>query len=225
MTTTEDTVIKLLSKLPGECAWIDYKVQVYSKEKMSDAIKDSIAMLNSNEAFGKDKYLIFGVAEVEPHKYHPVGIKSSFPDDAHFQNLFDKIVPRPTIETSVVEINKLSFGYFFISKENNDRVYEVALDYGNGATAIVKQGQSFIRVGSTTRHISPQEREDILAYKLSKGLGPPNKSLLALQAIDTIEQHKYTCREDNGTITFQSDNNNGRYNLGHSDRLFTVVFM
>ena len=43
----ENEIYEILSSLPSECSYIDYKQIPYQKQKRQDFVKDVIAMLNS----------------------------------------------------------------------------------------------------------------------------------------------------------------------------------
>src|SRR5699024_1269503 len=102
---------------------IDYKVQEYNLQSDDkwEMIKDIIAMLNSEEAFGKNKYIILGVAEKE---FYVKGLKQEMRDDNEYQHLFTYINPRPHVETGNMLIKNKEVGYIFIDKNNNKRQYK-----------------------------------------------------------------------------------------------------
>ena len=50
MRYVDDFIVEILSRLPSECAYLDYKEIPYLKDYYHDLIKDVIAMLNSEEA-------------------------------------------------------------------------------------------------------------------------------------------------------------------------------
>ena len=49
---------KILTLRPSECAYLDYKEVPYMTSKKLDFIKDVIAMLNTEEAYAKDKVIV-----------------------------------------------------------------------------------------------------------------------------------------------------------------------
>ncbi len=59
----DDKVIEILQKLPSEGPCIDYKVIPYKKNQNHAFLQDVIAMLNSEQAVGKDKFIIIGVTD------------------------------------------------------------------------------------------------------------------------------------------------------------------
>ena len=48
----DDYIIEILSKLPSECAYLDYKLFPYVKDHYQDLMKDVIAMLNPRKESG-----------------------------------------------------------------------------------------------------------------------------------------------------------------------------
>ena len=119
----DDYIIEILSRLPSECAYLDYKLIPYVKDHYQDLIKDVIAMLNSEEGIGHKKAIIFGVSDEIPR--HLEGIdsflnnaKEKF-DDATYQNIFDRIMPRPHITVGTVTYQGKAFGYVFMDADMN----------------------------------------------------------------------------------------------------------
>lgn len=181
----EKEVINIIKNLPNvnEKAVIDFKIIPYTKDKMADFISDTIAMLNSIEAYRKDKYIIFGV--VDSTKY-PKGIElEEMQDDSHYQNLIDKITPRPIVETGTVKVNGLYYGYVYISKVNVNRVYEVYEDYSSNASKVVK-GQSYIRKGSKTYFLSNFDRDYINFQETYIEIDVRSKAISRLLSVNYI---------------------------------------
>ncbi|SEA85794.1 Putative DNA-binding domain-containing protein [Eubacterium aggregans] len=178
--STEMTVMNIIDSLPNvnEKSTIDFKIAPYPKNKMADFISDVIAMLNSIEGYRKDKYIIIGI--VDETKYAKGISIFDMPDDSHFQNLLDKIAPRPIVETGTVQVDSQTYGYIYIPKDNKERVYEVSENYGQGTAKEVKVGQSFIRMGSKTSVISNENRSYI---KFQKTYIEPNIKNKALSRI------------------------------------------
>lgn len=158
MITVDEKVINIIKKLPNENAGLDYKVLPYKKEKMADFIIDVIAMLNSDESYGSDKFIIFGITD---NKFKKGIIEELWYDDNHFQNLVDKINPRPEILTGNITYEKLIYGFVYISCNNKDRVYEVKFNYIS-EKSFVSEGQAFIRKGSKNYTINSDEREQAI---------------------------------------------------------------
>ena len=161
MEFVEDQIRTILSERYSECAYLDYKVIPHNKDH--EFIKDIIAMLNSEEAAGKDKYIIIGV---DNQTLFQRGINlSEWRDDNEWQNLIDKISPRPIVQTGVTDYDGKTFGYFFIPKDNIDWVYEVqktvsSVEHGvENRKNTVFEGQAFTRVGSRTELLYDIGRE------------------------------------------------------------------
>ena len=51
-------LIKIVEELPPESSCLDYKVLPYENDNISELIKDICAFLNSEEAYGKNKFII-----------------------------------------------------------------------------------------------------------------------------------------------------------------------
>ena len=172
MEFVEEKVKEILIKNPSECSYLDYKIVPYTPSKKHDFVKDVIAMLNSEEAIGKDKFIVFGV---EDKTRYQKGIDIELcPDDNIFQNWANSIVPRPQIQSGILEFNEKLFGYIYISKENIDRVYEVAktvigdADIKNLEKAGVYKGQAYFRQGSCNGIMMQEQRLRILQQKVQK---------------------------------------------------------
>ncbi len=183
MRFVEDQVREILSKFPSECAYLDYKIITYAKSKEHEFIRDIIAMLNSEEAIKKDKFIIIGVDEKERFLR---GIDlDSWRDDNEWQNLIDKISPRPHVQSGVAKYEGRDFGYFYISKDNTDWVYEVKSTVIGDRTARVSEkngvfaGQAFTRVGS---------RNDILYSDVREKLRIKKEQILTLEQIQSVKE-------------------------------------
>lgn len=82
------------------------------------------------------------------------------PDDNEFQNLTDKIRPRPEIQTGKIEFEGLYYGYIRISNANDERVYEVNSTYPQ-KTHYINEGQAFIRRGSVMYIMNQKDRKKV----------------------------------------------------------------
>lgn len=160
----EDDLNRILTDLPSENAMIDYKQIPYQlKCSGADFIKDVIAMLNSEEGYGYDKYIVIGV---EDRDHNFIGLKTEMSDDADYQNLVDKMYPRPEVQTGVFKFDGLDFGYIRISKNNEERVYEVNESYvpkneSSKKKDCVCKGLAFIRRGSKNYVMTQADRRRI----------------------------------------------------------------
>lgn len=164
---TEEKVKKVLENDESECAYLDYKIIPYNKDKRGDYVKDVIAMLNSEEALNDDKFIIFGVTD---QKYKR-GISSADEiDDNLFQNWTDAINPRPTIRAGTVKFDNKTFGYIYIDKSNTKRYYEVKKDMLDKNKNGVREGQSFHRKGSKNYRLTHEDRNKFTIEKLKGDL-------------------------------------------------------
>ena len=123
-------LIKIVEELPPESACLDYKILPYENSNISELIKDLCAFLNSEEAYGKDKFIIIGISD----KNDLCGLTTiPMQDDRFYQQAADYIFPRPSIETGTfkhrIKGKEYEFGYIYISKDNLDRIYEISKDY------------------------------------------------------------------------------------------------
>lgn len=165
MWIVEDEVREILNKLPSEGSFIDYKSIPYQKNKKHDFIKDVVAMLNSPENTGKNRYILFGVTDDKKL----IGIDPSDQlDDATYQNWADKIIPRPNIYTGTLNYENLIYGYVCILDINEYAIYEVKESVsGNenlssiGKNAVL-QGQAFLRRGSKNYVMMQLDREQLM---------------------------------------------------------------
>lgn len=213
---TENKVKNIISSRMNENSWIDYKISDYTnneKGKM-EQLKDVIAMLNSKESFGKDKFIIFGVVD---RTLYPKGIDSNMRDDNEFQNVFDLIKPRPIIETGRVENDRKIFGYIHIGSQNIQRPYTVKSE------DIYPEGTSFIRVGSTNRGLPDVDRQEFIVEQILNR----KESSKVIQKIELNNQMKlndYTAKNFIGEKIINPSLNNGQFVIGTNEYLFNIKF-
>ncbi len=117
---------KILNELPTENSWLDYKAKVYEEFEMPGLINDLCAFLNSEQSYGKNKYIICGIGNNKSR----IGIDSKeMLDDHYFQDAAKHIYPIPKIETGVFKHvfdgKDFYYGYILICKDNEDRIYEI----------------------------------------------------------------------------------------------------
>ena len=178
MDKVENKIKEILADPINECTWLDYKVKWYKNK--AELLKDIVAMLNSDEAYGKDKFLIIGVNDQK----QLVGLQQNdIPDDNEIQSLLKKINPIPTVSSGTVIYNGKTFGFLLISKDNYERIYEINdnvydASYVNRNSDKMDErkfescvrniinkgkfkGQSFIRTGSTNNLITDEQRKHI----------------------------------------------------------------
>lgn len=170
----KNKLYQILSELPDENSWLDYKAIPYQKNKRADFIKDLCGFLNSIDSYGKDKFIIIGIRDKTKETF---GIKEKpMQDDEYYQQLADIIEPRPSIETGTINFKiknvEIPFGYIFISKDNTNRVYSISETYPeakNGQKnlddeeikSVVYASTAYIRKGSCNRILSEYDRREI----------------------------------------------------------------
>lgn len=174
----DDKIKELLDKLPSETSNIDYKICPYQPNQKPNFLKDVIAMLNSEAAVGKEKFLIIGVSD--DHKL--IGIKpEQWKDDNEWQNLIDNIKPRPDVNTGTVDYNGKIYGYIYIPATNDEWVYEASKTIVTRENDPVKEsniiakGQAFTRVGSKNEILSEKGRRHLLTKKVQRHYIPLSK--------------------------------------------------
>lgn len=214
----EKEVKQIIEEKLNENPTIDYKVEEYnlSTENKWEVLKDIIAMLNSEEAVSKNKYIILGIADQE---YYIKGLNKNMRDDNEYQNLFDNINPRPHIETGTVSIDNKKIGYIFISKNNRERPYTISC-----SNEKYSEGTSFIRRGSVNQYLDDITRERMI---LEKNIGNPEghslyRDINQKNALKSLL--KYTDNGLMGEAEFNPSNNNGIFLISESNYEFKLKF-
>lgn len=152
---------KILNELPTENSWLDYKAKAYDKTELAGLINDLCAFLNSEQSYGKNKYIICGIGNDKSR----LGINpDEMLDDHFFQDAAKHIYPIPKIETGIFKHvyndSEYNYGYILICKDNDDRIYEIyneQIKKGDGELYTIKEIYeknafapiAWIRVGST----------------------------------------------------------------------------
>lgn len=213
------TIEEIIDNQANEGPTLDYKVQEDISGKRKDEIlKDTLAMLNSIEALTEDKYIIFGVND----KKMLIGLKSEFRDDNEYQNIFNAINPRPSIETGTIIIEDKSIGYIHIKKGNEEWPYEIAKDTGKHLC-----GTSFTRIGSTTIPLTQQHREKLaekrkIIQEISSN-GSYHPIYRGIEFQNSIKNTiDYTNRMNQGSAQMNPSLNNGRYTIGEGQNEFVL---
>ena len=169
------------AELINENSVIDYKVEPYSKDKDCELFKDVLAMANSCDRPGEDRWIIFGV---ENRTRRPIGVDAADPnllDDSAFQQKLQKIEPHLVIELVEVPAEKVldtnaenkKFVAFYIPSSNVGEVYELSSPVKNkvpnsrGELTRYEAGTSFIRIGSSTNPLREKDRIRIRSLKES----------------------------------------------------------
>ena len=123
-------LMRIIDELPSENSCLDYKAFPYENSNIHELIKDLCAFLNSEDAYGKNKFIVIGIDDNK----NILGLTTTImQDDKFYQQAADYIFPRPSIETGTfkhkVRNLEYEFGYIYISKDNLDRIYEISKDY------------------------------------------------------------------------------------------------
>lgn len=214
----ENKIKSIIEDEVNEKSKLDYKVQEYnlqSKDKW-EVIKDVIAMLNSEEAFGENKFIILGVAEKE---FHVKGLEQNMRDDNEYQNLFEFINPRPQVETGQVSIQGKIIGYIYIDKANNERPYTISRDNER-----YHQGISFIRKGSKNDSLDDVSREKMILEKRIKQSNFHEVYQKILEQNAIMSEVIYKNKNDAGNVQIDPSNNNGEFVIGEGIYEFKIKF-
>lgn len=152
---TNDEIIKFLESSHPECEYLDYKRKGYKKEQRGNFIKDVISMLNTYNAYDRNRFIIIGVDD----NGTLFGLsENEMKDDNEYQNWIDKIYPVPIINTGHITYNDMIFEVICINKENDGQVYEVARGFTDPPAY---EGQSFFRQGSRNTILIESEKKKI----------------------------------------------------------------
>lgn len=178
-----EALIKILQSAEtiSENSVIDYKVGPYPKDQDCELFKDVLAMANSCDRPGEDRWIIFGV---ENRTHELVGVDVDNPnllDDAAYQQKLQKIEPHLVIELVEVPAEKVldtnaenkKFVALYIPSSNVGEIYELSSPVKNktpnskNEITRYEAGTSFIRVGSSTNPLREKDRIRIRSLKES----------------------------------------------------------
>lgn len=192
------------SSTVSECSVLEYKLYPHDMAYRCEFIKDILGLLNSYERPSEDRFLIYGIENKHRKALgYPFGDAL---DDANYQELFNKISPRPHIEFHEVDASRFievetgekQFACFYIPSENFGHVYELNAPLEdrvprNNKRSRLEMGASFVRVGSSTRPMVQADRDFINANRkqesfeiikdLPNAFDPNGLSIFALAAI------------------------------------------
>lgn len=216
----EDKVRELLEKEINEKPTLDYKVMDYdlSSDKKFEVVKDVIAMLNSEEAYDKDKFIFLGITDRST--FYIKGLEKEMRDDNEYQQIFNYINPRPNIEAGKIDIEDKIIGYIFISKSNKERPYAIAKK-----NAKYSQGASFIRKGSMNVPLDDQIREKLILAKYDKNPSLYNPLYKDIMTRNEVKNKlNYTDENTSGKVQIDPSNNNGLYTIGSGLFEFKLKF-
>lgn len=217
----EKKVKDILDNKLNEKPSLDYKFKEYdlnSEKDKFELIKDVIAMLNTEEAFIEDKYILMGV--VEKPEVYAKGLDEQMKDDNEYQHVFDSIKPRPKVETGNINYNDKNIGYIYIRKENYNRSYTSWVKSPTNSSGI-----SFIRKGTTNVSLDDKTREKLILKKYD------NQAIDFSPAYGEILKHNeiknklfYSNENTVGKIEINPDNNDGLFTIGAGIKEFRIKF-
>lgn len=190
-------LLKILEELPDENSCVEYKEIPYRDEKYTKAafIKDICGFINSSEAYGKDKFIILGIRDKTKER---IGVSTvPMEDDEKYQSWCDYIEPRPTIETGKIKLKNIEYGYIYITKDNNERIYSINKDYPDEYVMREEEikkiknkvyaSVAYIRKGSKNYTLSEFDRRKI--YEYDKGV-KENRERLSYSIQDIANDDK-----------------------------------
>lgn len=168
----------------NESSVLEYKLKPHDTTKHEcEFFKDIISLLNSADRPDEDRFLLYGV---EDKQRLALGYDfGTSLDEADYQNLFDKITPRPTIEFHAIdasqildkfEPDKMQFACFYIPAINFGKIYELKISVCDADFSNKKKyrryeaGVSFTREGSRVRPLVQADRDRMRATKLQPSL-------------------------------------------------------
>ncbi|OAS13955.1 helix-turn-helix domain-containing protein [Paenibacillus oryzisoli] len=172
----------------NESTYLDFKRDVYTKEKKNDFLKDVIAMANSH--LSDDKYIIFGIKDKPGEEKDIIGI-DKLDDVATFEEIIkEHIEPDIEIDYSIHEFSGKKVGVFRIINCIN-RPYILKKKNENAKKQIINEGDSWIRKGTRNCKMARNDLEIIYSQRdsikelkkeeLRKKISSANNELLFVQ--------------------------------------------
>jgi predicted HTH transcriptional regulator len=160
--------VKEILDYGSESHLIDFKINQYPIEKhpkKHELLKDISAMANhpSNE----DKYIIIGIKKRDGYnsEIYPI---SELVDEAKYQQYIgSNLEPKINFEYQSIKYKGNNLAYFRIY-ENKDRPYLVKKELRNHQDSDkieYREGDGFIRVGTSTKKITRKELDEIYSDK------------------------------------------------------------
>lgn len=152
----------------SECSTIDFKHEQYplgNHPKKHEILKDISAMANFPS--DDDKFIIIGVDESSgrPSGYNEI---NNLIDQASYQQyLNSNIEPNINFDYKAFKYKGYNLAYFRIFN-NKDRPYLIKRDVANGTQIELREGDGFIRVGTSTRRLTRPDFDKIYNSKFHK---------------------------------------------------------
>lgn len=216
----ENRIKEIILKGISENNWLDYKIKEYESgnKSRSDLLKDVIAMLNSNESYNEDKFIVMGVAD---NTLYLKGIDKPR-DDNEYQHVFDDIEPRPKIQKGQLSVNGKTISYLYICKSNIQRPYTIKRDLRlNGYS--LSLGASFIRKGTVNYPLDNEERKNLIFKTMA--YQPGNTELVKqINSMNELKKLEHSDERLSGSRTINPSQNNGKFTFGINEYMFTIKF-
>lgn len=165
-----DLIIEIL-EYSSESQSVDFKkcqYEVGKDSKKHELLKDIIAMANhpSNE----DKYIIVGVKAINGRASEFFNI-DYLTDQATYQQFINSYIePEINFEYNSFTYKKKQLAYFRIFN-NNDRPYlikKIVKNFSEANKIEFREGDGFIRVGTSTKKLTRKEFDNIYKLRLKK---------------------------------------------------------
>lgn len=191
----------------------------YKNEALADFFKDTISFLNSEESYGENKYIIFGVND----EGNPIGLNKDMRDDNEYQNLLNKIKPRPEITSGQLEFEEIKIGFIFIpgkENKNSHRIYEMNEDYCSSPKKHLGKGQSFIRKGSVNAPMMNEDRNKIYFKMILNGEVKDSGLTQKINAKKQLDKMNYEKKDKEGIVEFECENNNNLFSIINGEYTF-----
>ncbi|HLR79163.1 MAG TPA: ATP-binding protein [Bacillota bacterium] len=163
-----------------ESVTLDFKREIYTKEKNQEFLKDVVAFANalSNDPY---RYIVIGVKEQSGLKEYFDIKREDVGDVANYQQLIDQnIEPNIPINIDYVEVSNKNLAIFKIGPCDN-APYMFKKDYRK-----MKQGMIYIRTATSTRLATRQELD--LMYRNRKKIKRKDIVVGFNESLDTILQ-------------------------------------
>ena len=179
-----ESKLKELIKYHSENNCLDFKKEQYPIDKHNpkkhEIIKDFIAF--ANNPVNEDKFIIIGIKEKGGVPFDFFNI-DSINDEAYYQEYLNKNVePKILFEYKNFKYNDYTLCYFRLYN-NNDRPYLIKKTIQNASPNIkkteFKEGDGFIRIGTSTRRLLRNDFDEI--YN-KKNESPDRKSDIKINA-------------------------------------------
>lgn len=172
----------------SESSFVDFKREEYplgKHPKKNEILKDFSAF--ANHFSNNDKYIFIGIKEKNGSK--EVFEIQELTDDAKYQEfVFESIEPKLNFEYKSFRYQGKKIAYFRIF-DNKNRPYLFKKDLQNPSIRKVdfKQGDGYIKIGSSTKKIDRSDLEKIYKKRLEKS---DRKSEISVESVIKIPENE-----------------------------------